>query len=85
MSDRVLVYMLNEEPFIADLEAMPAADATWVFLTNPRAREGRPLAWNTGANKGFLIPLERIARIEFIVSERDKWDIEYFSRNQTKS
>lgn len=85
MSDRVLIYIHNEEPFVADLEAMPAPDATWVYLTNPRTREGRPVALNAGASKGMLIPLARISRIEFIVSERDKWDIEYFSRNQAKS
>lgn len=85
MSDRVLVHILNEEPFIADLETMPVANATYIYLTNPRTREGRPVAWNTGANKGFLFPLARVARIEFMVSEHDKWDIEYFSRDQTKS
>lgn len=81
MSDRVLVHLMNEDPFIADLEAMPAANATYIYFTNPRTREGRPVGWNTGANKGFLFPLARIARIEFMVSEYERKDIEYFDRD----
>jgi hypothetical protein len=85
MSDRVLVHVLNEDPFVADLEAMPAANATYIYFTNPRTREGRPVAWNTGANKGFLFPLARVARIEFMVSDKDRWDLEFFARDDSKS
>lgn len=85
MSDRVLVHILNEDPFIADLDGMPAANATYFYFTNPRTRDGRPVAWNTGPNKGFLFPIARIARVEFMVSDYERQGIEFFVRDENKS
>jgi hypothetical protein len=85
MAYTVNIHILNEEPFVADLEALPAADATYIFVTNPRTREGRQVPWNTGQTQGFIFPMSRISYIAIMVSEQEKRDIEYFRRDRTKA
>ncbi len=85
MSVRVIVHVMNEDPFVADIEAMPSETATSIFLRNPRTREGRPVPWNSGPTKGFLFPMARISYLAFPISDDDVSDRELFYRDKSKS
>ena len=71
MSVRVIVHVANDDPFIADMEELPAASATHIYVTNPRSREGKPVAWNSGGTKGFIFPLWRVTFVEVMVTGED--------------
>jgi hypothetical protein len=84
MAIRVIVHVTNEDPFVADIEAMPSEAATSIFVRNPRTREGRPVPWSSGPTKGFLFPMTRIAYLAFPISDEDVSDLELFYRDKTK-
>jgi len=71
MAVRVVVHIINEEPFVADMEDMPELTATHIVLTGPRSREGNRLNWVTHGATRFIYPLTRIAFLEVINTEAE--------------
>lgn len=84
MSTRVTVHVNNDDPFVADMEELPEASASFVYVTNPRTREGRPVAWNSGSTKGFIFPLWRITYIEVMVTDDDIDAVKAFYKDQLR-
>jgi hypothetical protein len=85
MSTRVVVHLVNTDPFVADIEAMPPADAAYIYVTNPRTREGRPVPWDSGGTRGFIFPFSRVSYVELMISEEQKQSIQPFFRDNTKA
>ncbi|HKV86249.1 MAG TPA: hypothetical protein VJN88_16980 [Ktedonobacterales bacterium] len=75
MSDRdqvrVVVHVLNEDPFEAEMESPLADNATFVLLRNIRSREGRPVVWLPKPIKWCLFPLSRVGYIEALISDQE--------------
>ena len=65
-SIKVIIYLENEEPFTADLDSLPPANATYMLVSNPQTREGRQVAWISRGTKSLLFPMSRIVFIEVI-------------------
>ncbi|HUY76929.1 MAG TPA: hypothetical protein VMV29_09170 [Ktedonobacterales bacterium] len=63
MSIHVIMHVVNETPFEADMEKAPDPAAPFVTVTNPLTRERRPTEW---ATKGAQIYFFSWARISFI-------------------
>lgn len=84
MSIRVRVHPLNDEPFEADMEELPAVAASYILVTNPRKPDGRNLPWDTGRTKGYIFPFARIAFIEILVGRHEEGEIEKPWRDNTK-
>ena len=81
MAVQVMVHIVNEEPFLADIEDLPDPTTNYVYLTNPRTREGKRLTWTSQGAVGFIYPLTRIAFLEVLVKE-DPSLIEPFFRDK---
>jgi len=81
---RVRIHIVNEEPFDGDMEDMPAPNATYIFVKNPRTREGRPVAWGTGGATGFIFPLTRVAFVEKLIGRYEEGDVEKHYRDRTR-
>lgn len=81
---KIRIHIMNEEPFDADMDEMPAPNATYVFIKNPRTKEGKPVTWIAGGATGFIFPLARIAFIERLVGARDIFDVEMPYRDRTR-
>jgi hypothetical protein len=84
MAIQVVIHLLNEEPFTADMDDVPPPGATYVMLTNPRTREGRHVQWATNGSFRFMFPLSRISFIEVMMSAQER-DIEPFYRDKGRA
>jgi len=74
----VIVHMLNEDPILADMEAMPDPAHNSIYITNPRRRDGRPVHYITQGATGFIFPLTRITFIEIMEPEKAEEVVEFF-------
>jgi hypothetical protein len=68
MTYRVVVHIHNEDPFLAEMDAMPDPRDNFVVLRNPRRRDGRSLTFVTEGATHFLYPWSRISFIEVLES-----------------
>lgn len=44
MAMQVVVHVHNEDPFLADLEALPDPHSNYIRVTNPRKRDGKTIS-----------------------------------------
>lgn len=66
MSIAVVVHIVNEEPIAAEIEAMPAPDAQFILLRNPRRRDGKELYYVEEEVSSLLIPWHRINFVQIL-------------------
>lgn len=71
MAVHVMVHLLNEEPFQADMEALPEPTATHIYLKNLRTREGKPVTWSGKSTIGMMFPWSRVLYIEVTVQGQE--------------
>jgi len=83
MAFRITVHVLNEEPFVAEMEELPNPTASYITFTNPRTREGRPVPWQSNGATGFLFPWARVTYLEIMVRAEDANEIEKFYRDSS--
>ena len=74
-SIKVIVYVENEEPFTADMDAVPPPHSTHILVRNPQTREGRSVGWISRGARAILFPMSRIMFIEVI--RDDEGNVEY--------
>lgn len=82
MAMQVIVHILNEEAFVAEMEEMPAQNASYIVIANPRTRENKHLQWAINGAVRFMFPMSRISFIEVMMSEQDREGIEPFYRDR---
>ena len=85
MAMQVIVHIINEEAFVAELEEMPPQGASYIVIANPRTRENKSLQWAINGAVRFIFPLARISFIEVMMSEQDREGIEPFYRDRGAS
>ncbi len=82
MAMQVIVHIINEEAFVAEMEDMPPQGASYIVIANPRTRENKNLQWAINGAVRFMFPLSRVAFIEVMMSEQDREGIEPFFRDR---
>ena len=82
MAIQVIVHVINEEAFVAEMEDMPPVGASFIVISNPRSRENKSLQWAMSGAIRFIFPMNRIAFIELMMSEQDREGIEPFYRDR---
>lgn len=85
MAMQVIVHVVNEEAFVAEMEDMPPQGASYIVIANPRTRENKNLQWALNGAVRFIFPLARISFIEIMMSEADREGIEPFFRDRGRS
>ncbi|MCX2726126.1 hypothetical protein OO015_01235 [Thermomicrobium sp. 4228-Ro] len=63
---RVIVHVLNDDPFIAELETLPDPRDHYLKLKHPRRRDGKRLPTLTDSVTTILFPWQRITFIELL-------------------
>ena len=81
MAITVIVHVMNQEPFIAEIEEIPPASATFVTLTNPRMRNGKAVAYIEADATRVLLPWHRLSFLETLPGEEDQDEVESFFRD----
>ena len=69
MSQTLLVHMMNEEPFLAEVDALPAAVDQVLICSSPRRRDGKDVENFLPEVVTVIIPWHRVTYIEVIPSQ----------------
>ena len=75
----IIVHVSNEEPFMAEIEALPEPTAQVIIVTNPRRPDGRELHYMSDDATMMILPWHRINFIEVVHSE-GREEVESFVR-----
>jgi hypothetical protein len=68
----VVIHLLNEEPILGDIEALPGMADTMITVKNPRKRDGKDVN-NLDANVTTVIwPVSRVVFIEVLPSGEEE-------------
>lgn len=78
----VIVHLLNEDPFVADMEDTPSPSATSIAFFNPRLRDGKPLRYVTHGMSSIIFPWHRVSFIEVMASEEERREVVEFFRER---
>ncbi|HEY7126272.1 MAG TPA: hypothetical protein VH590_07485 [Ktedonobacterales bacterium] len=82
MGYKVLIHIINDDPFEAEMEDLPNHLSTSISFTNPRKRDGKNVAWMTQGARSFIFPMTRISFIEVMVSDQDINEMITFYKNR---
>jgi hypothetical protein len=68
----ILVHIMNEDPILGEVEALPTTTDNTILIKNPRRRDGKDLP-NLQANVDRVIwPMVRVAFIEIMPGEEEE-------------
>lgn len=68
MTVTVIVHIANEEPVVCELEELPDPQDQAIFLSNPRMRDGKELAYLEEDVSRMIIPWHRINYVQVLPS-----------------
>ena len=66
---KVIVHILNEEPFIAEIEELPSPTTTNLQFQKPRFRDGKTISYLERDITMVIWPMNRINFIEVLPSD----------------
>jgi hypothetical protein len=78
MAFEVIIHLQNEDPVLAEVESLPDPTHQFVYITNPRRRDGRSLHYVTEGAVAFIFPWTRITFIEVMESDEGRELVEFF-------
>jgi hypothetical protein len=76
----VVVHLMNEDPFVAEVDELPGPTDQMVTLTNPRRRDGKPLHYIENQTISVIFPWHRISFIEVRPEEEMHGEVDLFFR-----
>lgn len=82
MRTEIIVHIMNEEAFYADVERLPEPADAFVTFSNPRKRDGKPVNFGALGTQTFMVPWHRITYLEILPSQRERSDIFDFVREE---
>ncbi len=68
----ILIHISNEEPFLAEVEELPARTDQVIYCTNPRRRDGKELPYVLPEVQTIVLPWHRITFIEILPSGEEE-------------
>jgi len=80
MGKRLIIHLVGEDPIEAEVDELPKSGESYIQVSNPRRRDGRPLNYVTAGARSFLFPWTRINFIEVMVSEAEHREVIEFFR-----
>ena len=72
MAISVLVHLTNEDSVVGEVEALPAADANYITVSNPRRRDGKDLPYLQPNVSTVIWTIQRISFIEVMPGEAEE-------------
>lgn len=75
----VLIHIANEEPIMAEVEALPLPTDLTITCTNPRRRDGKDLHYVLPEVQTIIIPWHRIIFVEIIPSREEEEIISFLA------
>ncbi len=72
MAITIQIHINNEEPVVAEVEALPAQTDTMIIAQNPRLRDGKDLRYLTANVTTMVLPLHRVLFIQILPSSEEE-------------
>ncbi|MFQ5408631.1 MAG: hypothetical protein ACE5FI_09455 [Anaerolineales bacterium] len=72
MAYTVLVHIANEDPILAEMDALPEPQDQFVTLQNPRRRDGKDLHYILAEVTTVIWPISRVSFIEIMPSDEEE-------------
>ena len=79
MATTVIVHVMGDDPFLAELEEMPQPSDQSLTLLNPRRRDNKPLHYLERETISMILPMHRVNFIE-ITPSQDTEEVDLFFR-----
>jgi hypothetical protein len=76
----VVVHVMGEDPFVAEVEELPAPTDQAITLVNPRRRDNKPLHYVEDQTISVIFPWHRISFIEVRPDEEARGEVDLFFR-----
>ena len=76
----ILVHLANDEPFLAEVEALPSVADQIIYCMNPRKRDGKDLHYVLPEVQTIIVPWWRINFIE-VMPTGDEEELVTFYRD----
>ncbi len=80
MALTVIIHLTNMDPILAEMDALPDPEASYIVCSNPRARDGKHLSFIDPDCTRFMFPWHRISFIETFPGDDDQTRVEAFFR-----
>jgi hypothetical protein len=68
----IFLHLMNEEPFLAEIEELPSPTDTALRCLNPRRRDGKELHYVMPEVTVLYVPWHRISFVELMPSAREE-------------
>jgi hypothetical protein len=78
----VIVHIVNEDPFVAEVSELPGGTDTSIEFFNPRLRDGKPLRYASSGMSSIIFPMHRVSFIEVMASEEERAQVVEFFRER---
>jgi hypothetical protein len=72
MAISVLVHLQNEDAVMGEVEELPAANANFITVSNPRRRDGKDLPYLQSNVNTVIWTINRVSFIEVIPGEAEE-------------
>jgi hypothetical protein len=72
MPTTVQIHVINEEPIVAEVEALPQPSDTLVTAMNPRLRDGKDVRYLAPNVTTLILPVTRISFIQVLPSGEEE-------------
>jgi hypothetical protein len=83
MAKVVIIHVVGEDPIYGEVEELPKPTDQFLEFTNPRRRDGKPVAYVTHGAKLFLYPWHRLSFVEVMTTEDEREEaIEFFREDR---
>ncbi|MCC6189270.1 MAG: hypothetical protein IT318_09560 [Anaerolineales bacterium] len=66
------IHLMNEEPIVAEVDALPAPGDTLLTAMNPRQRDGKDLRFLAPNVTTVLLPINRVIYIQVLPSTEEE-------------
>ena len=78
MATTVIVHVMGEDPFVAEVEELPKPSDQLLTLLNPRRRDNKPLHYLERETISMVMPMHRINFIEIMPSQETEEEDLFF-------
>ena len=72
MSITIQLHILNEDPIVAEVDALPGPHDTLLVVSNPRLRDGKDLRYVAPNVTSIIFPMVRINFIQILPSGEEE-------------
>jgi hypothetical protein len=72
MAITVQIHIVNEEPIVCEVEALPSAHDTLVTAVNPRLRDGKDVRFLAPNVTTLILPVSRMNFIQVLPSGEEE-------------